>query len=398
MRASSTLDMASAIDAASSVAVKAKKVVIKNVRIFDGSRITEPRAVVVENGLIACDPNGAEEIDAENNILIPGLIDCHVHLQTDADLHAMASWGVTTGLGMAEWPPSKHRALRNKVGLTDIRSPGMPATSPGSIHSKLLSMPPEKLVTGPGDAEAFITERLKEEADYIKIIADVPGPDQETLNAITAAAHKEGKIVIAHASAYTPFSMAQDANVDVITHAPRDKVLDSEAVHRMAESKRISVPTLTMMEGVSRPPSWSAIFRLLFQPLMFLTIVSHMRRQPPQNYENSRDSVTALYKAGVPILAGTDANSEPSSPFQVRHGEALHRELELLLEAGMSTVEVLRSATSLPAKFFGLGDRGAIEDGKRADLVLLSEDPLKDIKATRSIRRVWCGGVEYIME
>ena len=390
--------MASAVDAAPSVAVQGKKVVIKNVRIFDGSRIAEPRTVVIENGLLGSEPTGGEEIDGENNILIPGLIDCHVHLQTEADLHAMASWGVTTGLGMAEWPPSTHQSLRNKTGLTDIRSAGMPATCPGSIHSKLLPMPPEKLVTGPCDAEAFVAERVKEGADYIKIIADVPGPDQETLNAITAMAQKEGKMVIAHASSYTPFCMAQDAGVDVITHAPRDKVVDYELARKMAESKQISVPTLTMMEGLSTPPSWSAILRLLLQPSMFLTIASHIWRQPPQKYENSKDSVTAMYKTGVPILAGTDANSEPSSPFQVRHGEALHRELELLVEAGMSTADVLRSATSLPGKLFGLDDRGVIEDGKRADLVLLSEDPLKDIKATRSIRRVWCGGIEYVRD
>ena len=387
--------MASAVDVTTSVPAIANKVAIKNVRIFDGSRITEPRTVVIENGLIGSDRDGAEVIDGEDNILIPGLIDCHIHLLGEADLDAMASWGVTTGLGMAEWPPSMHQSLRNKRGLTDIRSPGLPATCVGSLHSKILPLPPEKLVTGPGDAEAFVADRVEEGADYIKVIADVPGPDQETLDAITAAAHRVGKMVIAHASAYTPFSMAQEAGVDVVTHAPRDKVLDNEAVSKMAEGKRISVPTLTMMEAVSKPPSWSAIFRLLFRPLMFFALVSRAWSQPPQKYENARDSVTALYKAGVPVLAGTDAYSAPSSPIQVRHGESLHRELELLVEAGMSTLDVLRSATSLPGQYFGLDDRGVIEHGKRADLVLLSEDPLKDIKATRSIQRVWCGGVEY---
>lgn len=387
--------MAFAADAATPIPVNDKKVAITNVRTFDGSRITEPRTVVIENGLIGSDPDGAEEIDGENNILIPGLIDCHIHLLGDADLDAMVSWGVTTGLGMAEWPPSTHQSLRNKRGLTDIRSPGLPATCAGSLHSKILPLPPKQLVTGPGDAEAFVADRLEEGADYVKVIADVPGPDQETLNAITTAAHRAGKMVIAHASAYTPFSMAQEAGVDVVTHAPRDRVLDDEAINQMVEGKRISVPTLTMMEATSKPPSWGAILRLLFRPLMFLALVSRVRSQPPQKYENARDSVTALYKAGVPILAGTDAYSAPDSPVQVRHGESLHRELELLTEAGMSTLDVLRSATSLPGQYFELGDRGVIEHGKRADLVLLSGDPLKDIKATRSIQRVWCGGVEY---
>ena len=65
-----------------------------------------------------------------------------------------------------------------------------------------------------------------------------------------------------------------------------------------------------------------------------------------------------MYRAGFPIPAGTDANAEPLSPFQVKHGEALHLELELLVEAGLSIVDALRAATSLPARHFGLNDGG----------------------------------------
>jgi imidazolonepropionase-like amidohydrolase len=102
-----------------------------------------------------------------------------------------------------------------------------------------------------------------------------------------------------------------------------------------------------------------------------------------------------MYRAGVPILAGTDCHEEPDSFFEVKHGESLHQELELLVEAGVSVVDALRAATILPAEHFRLNDRGAIAEGKRADLVLLREDPTKDIRATRSIDRVWCGGIEY---
>jgi len=66
-----------------------------------------------------------------------------------------------------------------------------------------------------------------------------------------------------------------------------------------------------------------------------------------------------------------------------------------LVDAGLSTVDALRAATSLPAKHFGLNDRGVIEPGYRAYLVLVDGDPITDIRATRSIKRVWCGGLEY---
>ena len=101
-----------------------------------------------------------------------------------------------------------------------------------------------------------------------------------------------------------------------------------------------------------------------------------------------------MLRAGVPILAGTDANAEPGSPSPVAHGAALHDELELLTEAGLSTVDALRAATELPAKHFRLPDRGAIRPGLRADLVLVDGDPVADIRATRAITRVWCAGVD----
>jgi len=78
----------------------------------------------------------------------------------------------------------------------------------------------------------------------------------------------------------------------------------------------------------------------------------------------------------------------------VPHGEGLHREFELLAAAGLAAADILRAATVLPATYFGLADRGMIEPGKRADLVLLDQDPLADIRATRSIRRIWIGGIE----
>ncbi|CAF4288067.1 unnamed protein product, partial [Adineta steineri] len=117
-----------------------------------------------------------------------------------------------------------------------------------------------------------------------------------------------------------PFAMAQDAGADVITHAPCDRALDHEAASRMVAEKRIAVPTLAMMEAVTKPPSWSAILSLLFRPTVLFAII-RARRQNPQyqnnKYENARDSVTAMYHAGVPILAGTDAHSPADSPFKI---------------------------------------------------------------------------------
>ena len=83
----------------------------------------------------------------------------------------------------------------------------------------------------------------------------------------------------------------------------------------------------------------------------------------------------------------------PKSPAQVPHGESLHAELALLVDAGLTPVDALRAATVLPAEVFGLPDRGVIEPGRRADLLLLDADPLLDITATTAIEAVWVAGI-----
>ena len=110
------------------------------------------------------------------------------------------------------------------------------------------------------------------------------------------------------------------------------------------------------------------------------------------DYAPARATVATFHRASMMILAGTDANMAPMSPAKVPHGESFHDELGLLVEAGLTPVEALRAATSLPAEYFGMGDRGVIAPGRRADLVLVDGDPTQDIAATRAIRGVWIAG------
>lgn len=142
----------------------------------------------------------------------------------------------------------------------------------------------------------------------------------------------------------------------------------------MLKQKVVAVPTLTMMEA----------FQAKFQ-------------HPGTSYTHAEKSTGEMYKAGIPILAGTDANAEPGAPANVKHGESMHHELELLVQAGLSNLEHLRAGTSLPARYFGFDDRGIIAVGKRADLLLIKDDPVQDIKATRTVQRVWCKGIEVNM-
>ena len=392
----------------STPSTRSRKVVIRNVRVFDGLQLEERvRDVLIDDGLIGAettsDANADEVVDGTGCTLLPGLIDAHVHITHEADLLVLASYGITTAMDMACWPTSKVESLRafsRHEAVTEMRSAGLPATATGSLHSKVLpELPSQALIDGAEGAEQFVDDRIKEGSDYIKMIADVPGPSQATLDAISFAAQARGKITITHSSMVMTWKMAVNSGTNLITHCPRDGVTDDKVVSEMVSRKQVVVPTLVMMEGICKGPSFWAALGLLTKPSLLMSIISIQKTKrrlnpnaKPDNYENCRQSITRMHAAGIPIFAGTDANSLKQSPAPCPLGPSFHRELVLLVQAGLSPLETLRAATSGPAQFFGMDDRGLIQVGKRADLVMVTGNPLVDIGATAALRRVWIGG------
>ncbi|KAK4504326.1 hypothetical protein PRZ48_005242 [Zasmidium cellare] len=375
---------------------RGEKTVINNVRVFNGTALTEPTTVVIEGRFIGNDASNADKtIDGAGGVLIPGLIDSHVHVLKETHLQKLLHHGVTTALDMAMYPAERIPEMRSYPDMPEIKTAGVPLSKAGSVHSCVLPLPPESLHVKTEEAAEWVQKRIAEGSDYIKIIADVPGPDQKTMNAVVAEAHKHGKKVVAHAASYAPFNMALDAGVDIVTHLSLDKAVDSVMAEKMVETGAIAVPTLCMMKETSKDLPMSDVAPMLFKPKTLHAIIKNKRNgHGKHTYANAEASIATLYHAGVPILAGTDCHEEGKSIFDVPHGESMHREMEFLVKAGLSNIEVLQAATSLPAKYFRLEDRGVIEEGKRADVVLLREDPTLDIRATRSISRVWLGGVE----
>lgn len=105
------------------------------------------------------------------------------------------------------------------------------------------------------------------------------------------------------------------------------------------------------------------------------------------HFEYACGATKALHQAGVPLLAGTDSPGPGTG-----YGLSMHVELQLLTECGFTPGEALGAATAVPAREFGLLDRGRIQTGRRADLLLIEGDPSKDIRATRNIVGVWVAG------
>ncbi|HTJ35545.1 MAG TPA: amidohydrolase family protein [Dactylosporangium sp.] len=361
------------------------KTVLRNVRVFDGRQLLPPGTVSLDGDRIEPDASGAKiVVDGAGAALLPGLIDAHLHLNGPSALERLVRFGVTTALDMANAPPEFIDSMRGIRGLTDIRSAGTAAMAPGCIHSHIPGIGERGLIRDAGEAERFVTERFAEGSNYLKILIDLPGPspDRATVDALVATAHRLGRHVVAHALSYEAAELAQAAGVDALTHTPLDRPLERTVADRMAAAGQALIPTLVMMEALTGP-STSAQMRAVWA-------------MPDANYDSARASVAAAHRAGVPILAGTDTNTDAVAPGDFTFGDSLHHELELLVDAGLSTVDALRAATVLPAEHFGLIDRGVVEPGRRADLILVDGDPLHDIRAVRSISRVWCGGIEHV--
>lgn len=356
-------------------------ITIRNARVFDGGAVGDPVDVhLVEGVLAAGAPAGAEVVDADGGVLIPGLLEGHAHVDRVEQLKAMAAAGVTTVLDMGAPDTARLDALRALPGLPPVRSSLAPASAPGAFPTTRMGYDRSSAVAGPDDAARFVADRLAEGADHIKIIAEDPrippfaALDAATIGAVARAARERGLLSVAHATSFVAVQNAVEGGVDVLTHVPLDRPIDAALAERIAAAGIRVVPTLIMMRGVAEN-------------------VARMR-PGAVSYDNARASVAALLAAGVTIAAGTDANAGPGSINAVEHGPSLHEELGLLVEAGLTPAEALRAATDVLAGVFGLTDRGAIRPGLRADLVLLEADPSQDIGAVRGVRRVWIGGEE----
>ena len=390
---------------------------ISGARLFDGTDARGVSAVTFEGGRItAVEPGRRDgDVDGRGATLLPGLIDAHVHLRGVGNLGQALRHGVTTVLDMFSAPPQFTAVLRGRAARrtdeADLRSAGLMAGAVDGWPAVMLPPDPSGWhmpgLSGPGDAEQFVAERLREGSDYLKVFvenpADVTRPvlAPETVAALCAAATARGVLTVAHAPTRWAFRTAREAGVDVVTHLPLDGPLDAPDDEL---TSLVVCPTMTMMRALTDTASAG---ELLADPRLVAGLdpeaVAAMRAgdrgglptssASGASYGHAEDNLRRLAEAGATILAGTDANDVPGHAAAVVHGASMHLELELLVRGGLSPRDALRAATATPARVFGLPDRGRITPGQRADLLLVDGDPLTDVTATRDVRAVWRAGV-----
>ena len=365
---------------------------------------------------------GAETIDASGQFLIPGLWDMHVHLGgLDGGTRAGPAFiahGVTGVRDMGS-PLDEILTLRDRWPTALPSGPRLVAAGPILQGPLPFELPLVRSVDSPAEARAAVDDLHRAGVDFIKVGDTVPPDAYPTLvdrargHGLPVAGHLPvgvgaadaalaGQRSIEHfgSARFHGLLLASSSEQDTLARRVQ-ALLDAARRGDAAADAHLFRADLTGLLADSFSPQKAAALSRTFAdrgtaqvPTLVAVrsvwdaqadgMTEHDRRAADRVWDRYREMVRLMRDAGVPILAGTD---------QAPDGASLHRELELLVEAGLSPLEAIVAATSRPAAFLGLTEElGTVEAGKRADLVLLDGDPLADIANTRRIAAVVVGG------
>jgi imidazolonepropionase-like amidohydrolase len=246
---------------------------------------------------------------------------------------------------------------------------------------------------------------VAEGSDFLKLIFDdtsewiptqrFPTLDEATVAALAAAAHARGRVAVAHIGSERYARGAIAAGVDGLAHLFPGAAVSADFGAFAARHGVFVIPTLSVIYGDCGRPDGPAFLK---DPETMTRVKPQFRSLLEQSPASSAVSCAAapqairqLAAAGVPLLVGSDAPAPGTT-----YGASVHKEMEHLVDAGLTPTAALAAATSVTAKAFRLTDRGLIEAGMRADLLLVEGDPTKRIQDTRQIVAVWKRGVRVI--
>jgi imidazolonepropionase-like amidohydrolase len=384
------------------------------VRIIDGTGrpALEPATLFIRNGRIEAVgakvklPRGVQKIDASGKTIIPGLINAHGHINDLSQLGIYLRDGITTvqSLGGAK-----------EVELREQNAKAAPGTAPhlyiaGPIQDST-AIPGAVAVTTPEQARQSVDDLIHKKPDFVKVRVDDfrgarPKMAPEVYQAVIDEAHKNGFRTAAHIVYLDDAKGVLRAGVDYIAHSVRDREVDQEFIDLMKKRDVSYCPTLTREVAVFTYSETPAFFSDPFF-LKEADPAEIAQMSDPKHQEGVRNDASAqwykehlavamhnlktLSDAGVNIAMGTDSGGGPGR-FQ---GYFEHLELEYEVKAGLTPMQALVTATSGSAKALNISkDVGTLEKGKWADFVILTANPLDDIRNTRKIESVWIGGVQ----
>ena len=414
-------------------------IVIDSARLFDGEQVIEQARMVIENDTIVAVgsqqeialPAQARHLTYANRFIMPGLIAAHSHVGTVSglehggdyysretvmrDLAQFQRYGVVAVNALGLNRPLFHE-LRN-----EMRGPqhqGADLYGAGAGVGAVDGAPPEDRMgltedqaQRPATAEqARLAVRQMHAAgiDMVKVWVDGMGGDVPTMpaeiyQAAFEEAHALGLPAAAHIHYLDDAKGVVAAGVNVVAHGVRDTDVDQEFIDMMLANDVWYVPTININEAeyiYAQHPEW------LHDPFFTDSLSPELQQQlsddswreaalaksdkPRQSVNYNIKNLTKLHNAGVKIALGTDSGA---TALRIP-GFAEHRELELMVQAGMSPTAVLQAATANAADMMRLNNRGRLAKGYQADFLVLSADPTFNILASRQIVEVWRYGIQ----
>ena len=423
-----------------SLSSAAQPVVFEHVRLIDGTGRPpqEDSLLVIEGGRILAAgkagkvkrPKDARVVDASGKTIIPGLIVSHGHVgvvmdgqnrpdaytreNVQAGLLQYEQYGVTSvltlGLNRDLVYDLREEQRQGKLSGASLFTAGRGIGAPGGAPP--LPLAPDQVYRPKtaDEAVAAVREMAGHHPDFLKIWVDdvfgkFPKMDPAVFAAVIDEAHRQKLKVASHVFYLDDAKALIGKGIDALGHSIRDRDVDPELIALMKERGTFYVATLNVDESsfafLDDPTLFdNPWFRNALSPEALEQLRSPEYRNKVMSDPNlaknraalatGMRNLKALHAKGIRISFGTDSGGNP-----VRiPGWAEHRELELMVKAGLSPMDALVAATRGAAAMLAAANRGTLAKGQRADFVVLAANPLEDIRNTRQIVATWNGGRE----